>query len=110
MIGHIGLIIDKGMRHVQMHGKTPERVLGLSAVDSYALCNNMTLHCDPEQATPDLNHVNGCAVVVLLHCSGLDHSKVPLVRGPALITAPGGMTADKIRYLGLCTTMLGHVE
>ena len=99
MIGEFGVVIDKGMRPVQMNGTTPPDVLGLPAVTSYVLCNEMTLHCDPQQATPVLNRVNGPAVVVLLHCSDLDHSEIPLVRGPALITAAGGMTADKVRYL-----------
>ena len=89
MVGQFGLVIDNGMRRVQMNGKTPEKVLRLPAVNSYALCNDMTLHCHPQQAIL-LNAVNGSAVVILLRCSDLDHSEVPLVHGPALITAPGG--------------------
>ena len=110
MIGQFGVLIDKGMRWVPMNGKTPEQALGLSAVDSYGLCNDMTLHCAPRQATCLLNRVNGPAVVVLLRCSGLDRAEVPLVNGPALITTPGGMTADKVRYLRLCSTLTAHLE
>ena len=109
MIGHFGVIIDKRMRRVQINGKTPQKVLGLPAVDSYALCNDMTLHCDPQQATL-LNTVNGSAMIILLRCTDLDHSEVPLVYGPALITAPGGMTADKVLYLRLRSTLTGHLE
>ena len=101
MIGQFGVVIDKGMRKVKMNGRTPENVLGLPALDSYVLCNAMTLHCGPPPAAPVLNGVNGPAVVVLLHCSDLDHTELPLVHGPALITAAGGMTADKVRFLKL---------
>ena len=101
MIGQFGVVIDKRMRPVQMNGMSPEDLLGLPAVSSYVLSNDMTLHCDPQPAAPVLNGVNGPAVVVLLHCSDLDQRELPLVQGPALITAAGGMTADKVRYLTL---------
>ena len=110
MIGQFGVIIDKGIHQVRMKASTPQKVLGLPAVDSYALCNEMTLHCDLQQATPVLNDVNGPAIVVLLRCSDLKPSEIPLVQGPALITAVGGMTADKIRYLKLCSTLTERSE
>ena len=110
MNGQFGVLIGEAMRPVPMNGRTPAAVLGLPEVNSYVLRNNMTLHCGPVQASPVMNGVNGPAVVVLLQCSDLEHSEIPLVQGPALVTARGGMTAEKTKYLTQAILATGHQE